>query len=197
MICKVKSKKLKVKSLSKKFTFLLFVCSFTFYLLPFTFAEEKPSSGELIVKAWEVHGKKDVEATFKYTQQLIDLYKEEADKQQASLKGLPKNRPDIEAVAALNDVATAYFIQGESYRNQGKKEEAIKAFKVVVDKYYYAQAWDPRGWFWQVTKAAQESIDKLEGRTPATQAAPPKKVSQLPTKVVLYDPGKEDFVDYA
>jgi len=33
----------------------------------FAFAQEKPSSGELIVKSWEAHGKKDVEATFKYT----------------------------------------------------------------------------------------------------------------------------------
>jgi len=169
------------------------MCIFIFVFS--SFAQEKPSSGELIVKAWGVHGRKDVEATFQYTQQLIDLYKDQADREQASLKALPKNRPDIEAVQVLNDVATAYFIQGESYRDQGKKEEAIKAFKVVVDKYYYGQAWDPRGWFWQVTKAAGESIDKLEGRTPM-QAAPPKKVSQLPTKVVLYDPSKEDFVNY-
>jgi len=166
--------------------------------------EEKPSSGELIVKCWEAHGKKDVEATFKYTQQLIDLYKDEADKQQASLRILPKNRPDIEAVAALNDVATAYFIQGESYRNQEKKEEAIKAFKVAVEKYCFAQAWDPRGWFWSVAKAARESILKLNpnealpppcpGTEPEKVAA--KKVSQLPIKIVLYDPGKEDFVNY-
>jgi tetratricopeptide (TPR) repeat protein len=200
MICKVKSKKQKAKSTSKKlkvftFSLLFYLFTFTFLLFSFVFAQDKPSSGELIVKSWQVHGKKDVEETFKYTQQLIDLYSEEADKQQASLRGLPKNRPDIEAVAALNDVATAHFIQGESYRDQGKKEEAIKAFKVVVDKYYYGQAWDPRGWFWQVTKAAQESIDKLEGRTPVEEA-PPKKVSQIPTKIVLYDPGREPFVNY-
>lgn len=159
--------------------------------------EEKPSSGDLIVKAWEAHGKKDVEATFTYTNKLIELYKEQADKQQASLKALPKNRPDIEAVGVLNDVATAYFIQGESYRNQGKNEEAIEKFKVVVEKYNHAQAWDPRGWFWHIAKAAQESIDKLEGRTPvAVQEPVTVKVSQLATKVILYDSGKEDFVDY-
>ena len=160
-------------------------------------AQEKPSSGELIVKCWEAHGKKDIEATFKYTQQLIDLYKDEADKQQASIRSLPKNRPDIESLAALNDVGTAYFIQGESYRDQGKKEEAIKAFKVVVDRYNFAQGWDPRGWFWQVAKAAQESIEKLEGKTPSPQpSVPVTKVSQLPTKVVLHDSGKEEIVNY-
>ena len=166
----------------------------------------KPSSGELIVKSWEAHGRKDIEATFKYTRQLIDLYKDEADKQQGDLKELPKQKPDIEAVVSLNDVATAYFIQGESYRDQDKTEEAIQAFRVVVDKYCCGQAWDPRGWFWQVARAAQESIAKLKTDEAGelknckcvVQTAGPKKVcSQTPTKIVLYDPGKEDFVDYA
>jgi len=171
----------------------------------FIFAQDKPASGELIVKSWEMHGKKDIEATFKYTQQLIDLYKDEADKQQASLKALPKGRNEIESVQALNDVGTAYFIQGESYRNQDKKEEAISAFKVVVDKYYFAQAWDPRGWFWSVSRAARESIIKLNPKEPLRSAfsfevpaenTPKKQVSQLATKIVLYEPGKEDVVDY-
>ena len=117
-----------VQSVMCKVYLCLAIC-FSLHITHFTlhssFAQqEKPSSGELIVKSWQAHGKKDVEETFKYTQQLIDLYKDEADKQQASLRWLPKNRPDIEAVSALNDVATAHFIQGESYRDQEKKDES-------------------------------------------------------------------------
>jgi len=173
--------------------------------VPCAYAQENPSSGELIVKAWEVHGKKDVEATFQYTQQLIDLYKDEAGKQQASLKMLPKSKNEIGAVQILNDVGTAHFIQGESYRNQNKKEEAIKAFKVVVDKYYYAQGWDPRGWFWSVSRASRESIIKLNPKEPLRsplpfevppETIPKKQVSQKLTKIVLYDPGKEAFLNY-
>jgi beta-glucuronidase len=161
------------------------------------FAQDKPSSGELTVNAWAVHGKKDIEATFKYTQACIDFYNEEADRQEASLTALPKGKNEIEAVQILNDVATAYFIQGESFRYQGKSQEAIKAFKVVVEKYPYAQAWDPRGWYWSIAKASQESIDKLEGRTPVkAEQKPAIKVSWTPTKIALYDPGKEDFVNY-
>jgi len=167
------------------------------FALSFCFAQDKPSSGELIVNAWGVHGKKDIEATFKYTQECIDLYKEEADREQASLKSMPKSKDEIGLVQALNDVATAYFIQGESYRDQGKLDEAVKAFQTVVDKYYYGQAWDPRGWFWSIAKASQESIDKIKGRPIATTPAkPPVKVSQLPTKIILYDKGREGFVDY-
>ena len=184
---------------------LLMSFSIVCCVLCIVYAQDKPSSGELIVKAWEAHGKKDVEATFKYTQQLVDLYKEEADKQQTTLKTLPKGTNEISAVQVLNDVGTAYFIQGESYRDQGKKEESIKAFKMVVDNYYYAQAWDPRGWFWSVSRAARESIVKLNPNEPLRavllfevppDTSPKKQVSQLPTKIVLYDSGKEDFVKY-
>ncbi|OGX15962.1 MAG: hypothetical protein A2166_06810, partial [Omnitrophica WOR_2 bacterium RBG_13_41_10] len=189
-----------VRCLRKNIIILCLLIFITNYQLPITnyqcFAQDKPSSGDLIVKSWEVHGKKDIEATFQHTQELIDLYQEEADREQASLKAMPKNKNEIEAVRSLNDVTTAYFIQAESYMNQGKKEEAIKAFRIILEKYYYGQAWDPRGWFWSIAKASQESIDKLEGRT--TAPTPPKiQVSQKPTKIVLYDTGKEDFVDYA
>ncbi|MDI6605585.1 MAG: glycoside hydrolase family 2 TIM barrel-domain containing protein [Candidatus Omnitrophota bacterium] len=169
------------------------------------FAQEKPSSGELIVKSWEAHGKKDIENTFKYTQELIDLYQDEAGTQQASLKALPKNKPDIQAVSALNDVATAYFIQGESYRDQGKAGESIEAFKNVLLKYCFGQAWDPRGWFWSVAKASRESIIKLSPDEPLPAPCPgteiekakdKAKASSLPTKIILHDPGKEEFVNY-
>ncbi|MCX5702837.1 MAG: tetratricopeptide repeat protein [Candidatus Omnitrophica bacterium] len=205
---KANSLKLKVKTKSLKFLVLscsLTLCALSFALTGFAQEEAKPASGELIVKAWEVHGKKDVEQTFQYTQQLIDLYKDEADKQQVSLKVLPKSRNEIEAMQILNDVGTAYFIQGESYRNQGNNEEAIRAFKVVVDRYYYAQAWDPRGWFWSVSRASRESILKLNPdepvRAPLPFEVPPEKltkkqVSQITTKIALYDSGKEDFVNY-
>jgi beta-glucuronidase len=185
------------------FCFIL-ACS----LQPAACSQEQPSSGELIVKAWQAHGIKDEEhyaLTMQYTQQLIDLYKDEADRQQASLKTFPKNKNEIESVQILNDVGTAYFIQGECYRDQGKFEEAIKAFKVVLYQYCYAQAWDPRGWYWKVALAAKESVVKLNPKDtlaplPCPGVEPPEtkkiQVSQLPTKVVLYDPGKEEFVDY-
>ncbi|MCU0651466.1 MAG: hypothetical protein MUC39_00780 [Candidatus Omnitrophica bacterium] len=176
---------------------LVLFCHLCFGICHLYAEDAKPSSGELITKAWAVHGQGDIEATFKYTQECINLYSLEADKEQASLKELPKGKREIEAVEVLNDVATAYFIQAESYMQRQMKEEAVKTFKIIIDKYNYAQAWDQRGWFWQISKTAQESIDKLEGRTSQT---PPKqvlpKVSQLSTKIVLYDPGKEDIVNY-
>ncbi len=155
-----------------------------------------PSSGELTNKAWAVHGKRDIDATFKVTQQCIDLYKEQADKLQASLSALPKNKDEIEAVQVLNDVATAYFIQAESLMRQQRIEEAKKIFQLIIDKYSYAQAWDPRGWYWQIAEASRQSIKKLETGSIEVEKEK-KKVSQRVTKITLYDPGKEDVVNYA
>lgn len=193
-----------LKILNFGLSFLILI--FGFWIL--LFAQDNPSSGELIVKAWEAHGKKDVEATFKYTQECIDLYKDKAEEQQAGLKAIPVNRNDIEAVPALNDVATAYFIQGESYRdNVRNDQEAVKAFKTVMEKYYYGKAWDPRGWFWQVAKAAKESILKInpgeplplcriEGDDVKSSGQSESDSFQPETKVRLSDPGREKVVDY-
>ncbi|MDD5432721.1 MAG: glycoside hydrolase family 2 TIM barrel-domain containing protein [Candidatus Omnitrophica bacterium] len=180
----------------KKLFLLLLVLLCSCALVPYAFAQEKPSSTELINKAWEAHGNGDIEATFKYTQECIDLYKAEADKMQAGLKEFPRGRKDIEAVGPLNDVATAYFIQAESFRKQGKNEDAIKTFKLIIGKYPYAQAWDQRGWFWIVAKTSKESLAQFEGEKVKPQELPKPKVSQLATKVILYDSGKEEIVDY-
>ena len=155
---------------------------------------QNPSSGELIVKAWGAHGKRDIEATFKYTRECIDLYKDKADEQQKNLKALPKGKEEIEAVQVLNDVATSYFIQGEANMRQEKAAEAKKLFKLIIDKYFYAQAWDPRGWYWQVAEAARQSIKKIE--TGSNEEEKKVKVSQLPTKIILYDSGKEEIINY-
>jgi len=160
-----------------------------------SFAQDKPSSGELTTKAWIAHGKRDIEATNKYTQECIDLYKEQAAKEQAGLTALPKNKKEIEAVQALNDVATCYFIQAESLMRQQKNEEAKKIFKIIIDRYSYGQAWDPRGWFWSIKLAAEQSIKKID--TGTIEVEQKKQVSQLPTKLVLADPGTEEVVDYA
>ncbi|MDI6758643.1 MAG: glycoside hydrolase family 2 TIM barrel-domain containing protein [Candidatus Omnitrophota bacterium] len=169
-------------------------CHLCFSICHLSAQQDNPSSGELITKAWQAHGKRDIEATFKYTQECIDLYRETADKQQASLNSLPKTKDEIEAVQILNDAATAYFIQAESYMRQEKLDEAKKLFQLIIDKYPYAHAWDPRGWFWQIAQASQQSITKLETGSIEIDQAP--KVSQLTSKIVLYDPGREDVVDY-
>jgi len=183
--------------------FVFAFCQLAFVFLPVRqaavvlYAEDSnPTSAELIEKAWTAHGKRDIEETFRLTRQCIDLYAAEAQRQQASLKYMPKNADEIKAVEALNNVAVAFFIQGESYMRQGKSEEAKQVFRTIIDTYGYAQAWDQFGWYWSVAEKARLSIQKIAGGTFVEGDGVKPQVSQLPTKIVLYDSGKEDIVDY-
>ncbi|MCU0665669.1 MAG: hypothetical protein MUF05_01025 [Candidatus Omnitrophica bacterium] len=189
-----KTKSAKRKIIIQNLKLLVLSFGFAFFALHFALAEDKPSSSELITKAWEAHGKYDVEATFQYTNQCIQLYKQEAAQEQASLTSLPKDK-EIASVQALNDVAVAYFIQAESYMRQDKIEDAKKTFQLIIDKYSFAQSWDPRGWYWQIADASKKSLEKINTGVIGQEQKP--QVSQLVTKIILYDAGREEFVDYA
>ncbi|MDP6686213.1 MAG: hypothetical protein QGI05_04585, partial [Candidatus Omnitrophota bacterium] len=54
--------------------------------------EVLPTPKTLIVSAWEAWGAKDYESTFQWTNQCIELYAEEAKKQQSFLRALPSTQ---------------------------------------------------------------------------------------------------------
>jgi beta-glucuronidase len=157
--------------------------------------EESLSPKQFIVRAWESWGGKDYERTFYYTNRCIELYSEEAKKEQASLGAFPSTDA-IDQFEALNAVGTSYFIQGEAYLSQGNIEEAKKVFDTAIREYGYSQNWDPRGWFWSVREKAQASLDKIEGKDEETIEEAKPKIIRPATKITLHDSGKDDFVDY-
>ena len=65
---------------------------------------------------------------------------------------------------ALNDVGTCLFIRSEAYMNNGQTDKAIESFQYTITEFPYAQAWDPRGWYWSVKEKSQASIDVLSGK---------------------------------
>ena len=118
------------------------------------------TSQTLTVKAWEALGANDHRGVELYTKKCIELYENDAKKQQASLKEfLPKEKA-FDAWA-LNDVATCYFILGESLLAQKRYPEAKAAYERVVNDFAFAQCWDPKGWFWKVAVGARGKINKL------------------------------------
>ena len=205
MIAKGKRQKAKGKTTSKNLKvvyFLLLSFGFTFLLFTFALAEDKPSSGELITKAWVAQGERKFEEVFKYTQECIDLHKEQADKEHSALRDYPAKEQ-----APLSDVAVAYFIQAEALMRQEKLKEAKEKFQFVVEHYRFAVAWDPsRGVYWKVAGVAKESVDKInvelsgQGQEPAEQVKPsasPRGEPKGPkTSVTLYDAGTEEVVNY-
>ena len=161
--------------------------------LPVALCEtEELSPKDLIIRAWEAWSTKDYEKTFYYTDTCIDLYSEKAIQEQASLEGLPPAAA-IGQYEALNAVGTSYFIQGEAYLYQGKIENAKEAFITVIEKYGFAQNWDPRGWFWSAKEKSIESLAKLGEKDKKL----PERLKETPqTKITLYEPGKEEIVNY-
>lgn len=120
-------------------------------------------SETLVTKAWGAMKQDDLEAVLAYTNKCLELYTEQAKKMQDSLKGYVEGEKDeIFAYWALNDVATALFIQGEMYRRSDKIEEAKIAFSRLMDEFSYGQTWDTNGWFWKPASAAKEKMAMID-----------------------------------
>lgn len=121
------------------------------------------SSSFLAQKAWASLADNDIDAVLTYVNKILDLYGDEAKKMQSSLEEYPwKSKEEIFAFWALNDVGTGLFILGEAYQNNSKKEESAATFRKLIDEYYYAQCWDPKGWFWKPAEAAQQKLIDLD-----------------------------------
>jgi len=121
------------------------------------------SSSQLVQKAWAALAANDLKAVEAYANKTVELYAAKASEMQASLKEYPwESKEKTMSYWALNDVGTALFILGEAYQNAGKKEDAGKAYKRVIKEFFYAQCWDPNGWFWKPSEAAQQKLGELD-----------------------------------
>lgn len=121
------------------------------------------SSSFLTQQAWKANSADDTKAVIAYVDKVLELYTDEAKAMQSSMTGYGFESEDIFSKWALNDVGTAYFIKAEALKKAGETKEAKEAYKELVDNYYYAQCWDPNGWFWKPAEAAQQSLDELSG----------------------------------
>lgn len=143
-----------------------------FLATPLSLAEDQGDDGPdygdfasvtLMVKAWEMLGEGNYKAALDYTGKCVELYEEKAREMQSSMSA--KASPDkVNDYWALNDVGTCYFIRGEALTKLRQFEEALVAYKIVRDELYYAQAWDPKGWYWSPSDAAYPKVQMLEAK---------------------------------
>ncbi len=126
-------------------------------------------SFEMASKAWGALGAGDYSAVELYTTKCIERFEKQALEQQRSLTDFPDTKADEdnngtldvhEKYWALNDVATCHFILGKSLAQQGKQEEANKHFEKIINELFYAQCWDPQGWFWKVREGAKTELER-------------------------------------
>jgi len=121
------------------------------------------SSSTLVQKAWASLAANDLNGVQAYVNKTLELYEGKAKEMQASLKEYAwESKEKIFSFWALNDVGTALFIEGEAFQNAGKKDDAVKAYKRVINEFQYAQCWDPNGWFWKPAEAAQQKLAEMD-----------------------------------
>jgi tetratricopeptide (TPR) repeat protein len=118
------------------------------------------TSETLTTKAWEALTAGDYAAVEAYAGKCIDMYEAQAIEQSQSLTDFAPKK-DAFNYWALNDVATSHFILGSARTAQGRVKEAQKEFQTVIDKYPFAQCWDPRGWFWHPAEAANDKLSTM------------------------------------
>ena len=118
------------------------------------------SSGALATEAWAAFDRQDYAAARAAIERCQSLYGPQAAEMQSKLSALP-GKDSAHDQWALNDVGTCTFLLGKVAEAEGKTDEAMAAYKMVVEKYPYAQCWDTQGWFWQPAVAARERIAAL------------------------------------
>lgn len=120
------------------------------------------SSSYLTTKAWKALGDNDSDSVVAYVDKVLELYEEKANGMQESMTEYAwESKDEISAKWALNDVGTALYIKGEAFRKTGDYKKAQVAYQSLVEDYFYAQCWDPNGWFWKPAEAAQQALDEL------------------------------------
>ncbi|MBF0532029.1 MAG: hypothetical protein HQL23_02910 [Candidatus Omnitrophica bacterium] len=152
------------------------------------------SSSELVTQAWEASSKRDFKRLDQLVRDGLEHYGAEADREQKILKNFPL-RGEESAYAALNDVGTLLFVQAEAIMNDGRCDDASKAFLRVIKNYSWAQAWDPsRGSFWSIAEKSQDSVDVCSGKSEEEDAKHFKKTPR--TRPYLATPGTDKIIDY-
>ncbi|MCK5708131.1 MAG: tetratricopeptide repeat protein [Candidatus Aureabacteria bacterium] len=119
------------------------------------------SSSNITVQAWKALGRKDFKKAASYADDCIKRFAKKALKQQASLSNYAIGKKAFN-YWALNDVGACMFIKSKTLCSQGRTREAEKVLQEIIDKYSYAQCWDPRGWFWKVSKSAKDLMTCIE-----------------------------------
>jgi hypothetical protein len=148
------------------------------------FGQVGENSQQLTTEAWAAFKKADFKGAISKAQECIRNFKDDADDKQEELRKKNTPEPPTDSFSAtereeilkrgpLNDVATSFFIIGESeeemYRREKDKDKdpqhnqrAKEAYKEAC-KYTYARAWDASGsgFFWSPSKKACRRADRL------------------------------------
>lgn len=147
---------------------------------------------ELLRMSWAASNNGNYTELERIVQGVLAMNEQEAIAQSAGLTALPL-RDKVDEYKVMNDVATVLFVRAEGLRDQGRREEALKALEQLRQDYPFAQSWDAsRGAYWSVAEKSREILEQIrdggEGDEPPPQAAA--------TKPSVATPGTDEVIDY-
>jgi len=115
------------------------------------------TSETLTARAWKAYKAGRHSAVELYVRKCLELYSDAARKMQASLTMYPPHGQEFD-YWALNDVATCLYIRGKSLQRQSRNKEAGLVYREIIERYSFAQCWDPSGWFWKIVDEAKRNL---------------------------------------
>lgn len=115
------------------------------------------TSETLTTRAWKAYQAREYTAVELYVNKCLELYTDAALKMQAEMDDFAPRGQESD-YWALNDVATCLLIRGKSLQRQRRNRDAATAFSQIIDRYPYAQCWNPNGHYWRVADAARRSL---------------------------------------
>jgi len=150
------------------------------------------TSDELVTLSWEASSQRNLERLDELVDQCVMTYGNRAKELQSTLTAFPTMNQKEEFVE-LNNVGTCLFIKAEAIM-AGKSKEAMKQFEFIIQEYPWAQAWDPRGWFWSVAEKSQASIDVLTGKAEEDFVQRKVKIDLIMPQIATV--GTSKIIDY-
>jgi hypothetical protein len=116
------------------------------------------ASEEMMVQAWKLYERGDMDAAWRQAKATISLWeadahelekmKEEKIGTYLPFDGTVAGYQKIHDYWALNDVASCYFVLGKIAQDQKSYAESEEYFAKILKDFHLAQMWDKRGWFW-------------------------------------------------
>jgi hypothetical protein len=130
-----------------------------------------PLNSKLTTQAWDAFNRSDFNAAISAADECVSRFRSSAERQESALqnespppvgKTSDEQKNALLARGVLNDVATCFFIRGESASKLGRTTEAMDAY-TAAGRYPHARVFDPRGnFFWSPADAAADRLKDLQ-----------------------------------
>jgi hypothetical protein len=150
---------------------LLFSVGIGIFLIVRDIQPKVPFNVQLVAEAWRAYNRADFAGAVTVAERCTSTFQKQADDIERKLRtadgeSAPQTDAEKSSVLArgpLNDVATCFFIIGQSAVHLKQPERAIQAFEAAT-KYSHAFSYNQDGSFWSPARASAQELELLRQR---------------------------------